>query len=95
MPRAFNNDRLPHYLPTTVPDAASQRQVEHHESGTSPAIGRTAVAPRTPDASWDTPLQGKRDAGLNIRLSPDYRPAQPEGRVREAGGDSTPPVGQR
>ena len=45
MLRAFYNDRPPHHLPTTMPDAASQRQVEHHESGTSPAIGRTAVAP--------------------------------------------------
>ena len=46
---AFYNDRPPYHLPTTMPNAASQRQVEHHESGASPAIGRTAIAsPRTP-----------------------------------------------
>ena len=47
---AFYNDRPPHHLPTTMPNAASQRQVEHHESGASPAIGQRTKSPQ--DSSW-------------------------------------------
>ena len=45
---ALYNDGPPHHLPTTMPNATPHRQVEYHESGASPAIGRTAIAhPRT------------------------------------------------
>ena len=58
---AFYNDRPPHYLPTTMPNATSQRQVEHQESGASLAIGQKAVAhPRIPpgDTPPGSPLPG-------------------------------------
>ena len=64
MLRTLHYDGPPHHLPTTMPYATPQHQVEHYESGASPAIGRTAIAsPRT--------IPGGHAAGFS--LSPEQR----------------------
>ena len=85
---ALYNDGPPHHLLTTMPNATSQRQVEYHESGASPAIGRTAIA--TPG-----PLLGPTPPGLSSPRTNGIVP--PDGGIREdqrCQDDHLPPPGR-